>query len=179
MALTRLGQSRITALSQTGLAPELCKLYYEPTRNELLSEQEWSFATKRANISLSGDENLSSFTYMYNLPTDLLRVVTLISSEDYSDIADAWELEGIYLLTGINPGYIKYIKQVTNPTQLPQLFVEAFYLRLATKMCIKLTQDQSLLGVIWQEYMAAMQTAMGICGANKKQKQTTTPLWSE
>lgn len=179
MALTRLGQARISSMTQqNNLGAELSTLYYESTRDELLSAYEWPFAIKRANISLSGENNLSVFAYMYNLPNDNLRILTLLNSEDYSEIDDPWELEGQKLLTDINPGYIKYIQKITNPTYFPQVFVEPLYLRMATKMCVKMTQDQTLLGIIFQEYMASMQSAMGILGANSKQKHVVDDPWS-
>ena len=179
MALTRLGQARISSMTQKGLGAELSNQYYETTRDELISDYDWPFAIKRESIAVSADTNLSNFTYMYTLPTDYLRVLTLLSSEDYSEIKDAWQIEGLKLLTDINPAYIKYIRKVENPVELPQLFVEAFYLRMATKMCIKLTQDEKLLIKLWQEFGTALLIAKGNQGSSGRQDQVADSLWSD
>ena len=44
---------------------------------------------------------------------------------------------------------------------------------------LRRTQDQTLMTLIIQEYIAAMQSAMGIIGANSKAKQLTESKWSD
>lgn len=179
MALTRIGQNRIMSLTQTGTLAELCKLYYEPTLNELLSAYEWPFAISRSQLSASAEENLTVFDYRYQLPLNYLRVLTMLSSEDYSEITDDWEIEGDKLLSDVTPAYIKYIKMITNPTKLPQSFIEALYLRIASKIVVKITQDQSLMAALFQEYMAAMQAAMAYLGGNKKAERQPDDWWDD
>jgi len=179
MALTRLGQQRIASLTQTGLGAELSNLYYEPTVEELLGAYEWPFAISRKQLTASAESNISNYSYIYVLPNDYLRILTLLDVDDYSEVETEWLVEGRKLLTNITPCYIKYLKIPQSPSDFPQSFIEALYLRIATKMCIKMTQDQSLMNMLYQEYMAAMQSAMGEQGANSKSMAETTTLWSE
>ncbi len=179
MALTRIGQSRIASLDQAGSLAELSTLYYKPTLNELLSSYEWPFAIARVHLSSSAEENLTSYGYKYQIPTDVLRVLTILNSEDYSETDDKWETEGDKLLSDANPVYIKYIGKVDDPTRLPQVFIEALYLRIASKMVVKITQDQSLLSMIFQEYMAAYQSAIAYLGGNSQSEKAETEWWTD
>ena len=179
MALTRIGQSRISSLTQAGVLAELSNLYYEATLNELLSMYEWSFAIKRSALGASGDTNLSAYSMMYNLPSDYIRVLTLLDEVDHSDITDKWEIEGRQLLTNKSPVYIKYIGKITNPNKLPQPFIEALYLRIASKMVVKITQDQSLMSMLFQEYTVAMTAAMAYIGGHSKEDIQPNEWWGE
>ncbi len=179
MALVRLGQQRISSLTDTSAAAEVCDVYYEQTRDELLNSYEWSFAVARKQLSAISGDNLSNFDYKYALPTDYLTVRTQISSEDYSDIEDDWRIEGKYLLSDLSPNYIKYIKQVKTASDLPHLFVEAFYLKLATKMVSKLTQDKTLLRNLFREFAIAMRNAEAIIGSNDRNSNPVPTLWSD
>ena len=179
MALTRLGQGRIASLSQAGLLAEMCTLYYEPTLEELLSTHSWVFAIKRVALAASSDTNLTEYDYMYTLPSDSLRVLNQISSDDYSDLTEEYRIEGQFLLSDLSPNYIKYITKNIIATDLPQLFVEPFYLRMATKMCVKITQDQKLLGQIFQEYSGSMLSAMAIITGSSREVAADETGWSD
>jgi len=178
MALTRIGQSRITSLSQTGVLAELSTLYYEATLNELLTAYKWPFAIARQQLSSSAEINLTPFTYKFQLPVNSLKVITMISGDDYSDLTVDWEIEGDKLLSDTSPGIIKYISTMPNPTKLPQVFVEALYLRIASKMVVKITQDQSLMGMLFQEYVAAFQSATALIGGNSQAKAQPDERWT-
>jgi len=179
MALTRLGQQRITSLSQSSLEAQFCSLYYEQTKDELLTSHEWSFAVERKVLAAVSGDNFTEYSYKYSLPTDYLRVITQISSDDYTDLEDAYRIEGKYLLSDLSHNYIKYIKHITQDNDLPTLFVEPFYLRLATKLNLKLTQDQSLMRLLFQEFSGAMLSAMGIIGANDREAPAAVTKWSD
>jgi len=53
LALARLGDSRIAALSDSKPEAEYCTLFYEATRDEVLRGHPWNFATTRAALSLA------------------------------------------------------------------------------------------------------------------------------
>lgn len=179
MALVRLGQQRISSLSDSDVNAEMCSLYYEQTRDELLSSYEWSFAVERKELAEVAGDNFTDFDYKYALPTDYLTVLTQISSEDYSDIEDLWRIEGKYLFSDLSPTYIKYIKKVLEATELPPLFVEPFYLRLATKMSSKITQDKTLKRDLLREFSISMLSAEGLIGSNDRGHNQVPTNWSD
>ena len=178
MALTRLGMQRIVSIDQTGIEANLCKLYLDSTLEELLSMNNWEFALKRATLTIDGSANLTKYTYKYMLSTDTINVTTMLD-EDYNDADYEWIKEGGYLYSDYTPGLIKYVALITDYNLLPQPFTEALYLRLATKIGIKLTQDQSLMAMLYQEYAAAIKGAMGMSNANRQNAEPATVLWSE
>ena len=177
MALTRLGMQRIVSLDQTEIEAQLCKLYLEPTLKELLSMNDWSFALKRAVLTIDGGDNLTPYTYKYILPQDFIHAIKLLD-EDYNDTDYEWMVEGKYLYSDTTPGTLKYVSLVSDYGILPQPFVEALYLRLATKIGVKLTQDQGLMAMLYQEYAAAIQGALGMSNANRQSVEAETEWWS-
>ena len=178
MALSRVGQSRISSLTESGQNAQLCNLYYEPTKEELLSSFDFSFARDRVELMEYGGDNFSEYTYKYTLPTTSLRILNLLNSKDYSDTTDPWRREGKYILTNVSPCFVKFTKKITNPSQMPQTFIEALYLRLASKLIVKVTQDQKLFGPMFQEFTAAMQIAMAVDGSTQQETESEETLWS-
>jgi len=179
MALLRLGQSRISSLTQSGLEAELSNVYYGATLEELLTDYEWPFAIERRSLAASSSTNLTDFYYKYAIPSQCLRILTFLDGDDFSEVTDEWFIEGAFVYSNRGPGYIKYISNITNPALFTQPFVEALALRIAIKMCIKMTQDQSLMNMLYQEYAVAMQSAMGLSGANSHAEPAATTPWSE
>ena len=181
MALTRLGQARLSSLAETGKNAQLCNLHYNPTKEELLTSQayDFKFSRERASLAESAELNLTKYQYKYMLPSDCLKVLTIIDSEQFADSTDPWIKEGKFLYSDTSPCYIKYTKVIENPTEMPQTFIEALYLRLASKVCVSITQDQKLFGTIMQEYSAALIVAMAFDGGSSFSDPIPESRWSE
>ncbi len=180
MALARLGQTTIDSLSDTGVLADQCNLNYEQTFYDLLGSYEWPFAVTRAQAGLvDGGVNYTPYAYKYNVPADSLKLINILNA-DYTDSVAEWVIEGNILYTDeINPLYVKYIDRTVDITNVPESFIEPLYLRLASKMCIKITQDQSLLTALLQEYAAAFQTALAVLGANDRQAHQPDAWWTD
>jgi len=178
--LSRLGQTFITSLAQQqSIEARLLTLFFYSTIDELLSEFKWSFAIERIALASVSTANLTEYSYKYDLPNNYLKVITMLNSTNYSDIEDGWRIEGTSLYTDLSPAYIKYVKRITNATELPPVFTEALILRLAMKTCIKLTQNRTLFNDIAREYRLMNLTAMGVLGASDRQDPAASTSWSE
>lgn len=182
MALARLGQKgAITSLDASDVVSALCKQFYDITRVELIASYRWHFALDRALLAALSGDNLTIYTYKYQLPMDplCLKVWNLINAaeETYEDLKAEWMVEGTVLYTDQTPAAMKYNKDITQVAQLPKLFVEAFALRLATKMCMKLTQDIQLFTVIAQEFAIAMENAKQQEGSWSRQEDAANDWW--
>lgn len=178
--LSRLGENFITSLAQqNSIEARLLTLFFNSTIDELLSEFNWSFAIERIALASVSTSNYTDFSYKYDLPNNYLKVINLIDSTDYSDLEDDWRIEGKNIYTNLSPTYIKYVKKITNATELPPIFTEALILRLAMKVCMKLTQNRTLLNDITREYSFMNLTAMGVLGASDRADPAASTSWSD
>ena len=81
------------------------KDFYLATVLEALSLYDWTSQKKRGTLELAGDEveNLSTYSYMYLLPADCAKCVSLNDGAEY-------EVEGGYLYTNEANPVLLYIK---------------------------------------------------------------------
>lgn len=171
-ALTRLGARTISDLTGTGTEEMLCNQFYADTRDLLLTEYDWPFAIGRVQLAQLSGDTMSKYDYKYQLPLnpEIHRLIGLINiaDETYEDLDEEWVIEGKELHTDQTPCAIKYIKTITDPNKFTRTFIEATALRLASQICIKLTQDMNLYQLITQEYMAMNLQARATDGSTTK-----------
>lgn len=149
LALAEVGDSySITDIDETSNQASLCRLFFEPTRDSLLRSHQWSFARTLADLSAVATAPVFGWDYQYTLPADFIRLI------EFNGL-DAWQTEddfqigngpdgGLVLLTDEDEASIVYIKRVEDASLFDALFVEAFTLRLAARICTKLTKDDAI-----------------------------------
>lgn len=135
MALARIGDKRIndfeTDASTQGIH---CRLHYEQTKKALLRSFRWNFASKRVALSEDSSTPLFEWDHQYLLPSDFLRLRFVYEDDGVDTEDDRFEIEGRKILTNYDTCNIKYIRDVTDPTEFDALFVELLVLRLAWKL---------------------------------------------
>jgi len=181
MALARLGDSRISDIDADEEKARLCKLFYTQTRDEVLREHPWTFATGRAILAAISGTNLTGFDYRYQLPVDCLYVRNQIDAEGetYTDITSNYKIEGREIHSDLSPCAIKYTKKIDDPAQFDSQFVEALALKLASKLAVKLSGKQQLEAGMIQQYLIVLQNAKGLDGDESQQQHVPETFWSE
>lgn len=144
-SLTRCGAEPIATLSDNSKRALLAVAQYESTLKEILNDTTWNFATTRIELT-QGDKPLYGFSYSYELPSNVIRVVEINSIEKF-------RVEGRSLLTDLlaEPFYAKVLVYETDETKWNPSFVKAFYLKLAEDMSYALVQSASLQQAIIAE----------------------------
>jgi len=94
---------------------------------------------------------LFGWDFIYSLPTDFLRLLQL-NSYQAQESTTLWEVEGGVLLTNEEEANIKYVAQVTSETLFDPLFIEAFTLKLVSKIAKPLTGSSQLAEAALTEY---------------------------
>ena len=167
-ALSYIGESRISALTESNERARICNLLYSQTRDELLAMYQWPFAVGRVSLAAVSEENLTRYLFRYALPSDYLRLLDLVDpdtgkvmggvrQEPYppGDSVETWpysrngvryQIEGNRLGTDESPCIIRYVKRVETPGLFPELFVSAFIPSLAAKIAPRLSQNNQLAG---------------------------------
>lgn len=142
LALSLFGNSRIGDIDEQSITANLCKVWYEQTRNEVLSESgvEWVCAKTRTQLSQISDDPAFGWDYQYQLPADCLKIIGIVTDEgDIKNIP--WTREADRILTNEEECYLLYIKQITDPTKFSPLLARAIYTLLASVLAARLAQN--------------------------------------
>lgn len=69
--------------------------------------------------------------YQYDLPSDFIRLVHIFEDSGLSGPEYRYAIEGGRILTNFDTMNVRYVRQVTDPTEFTDLFTEVLVLRLA------------------------------------------------
>lgn len=146
LALSKLGESPLAGIDPNGsLASRLCYMHYHPVRREVLCANRWSFATVSATLTSreSAGEG-SSVNLPHTLPTDCLRVLDVRSP--------GWTLRGRAIYCPAESVRVRYITDTEDVASFDPLFIEAFAVRLALKLCMPLINSTTAHRSLSDEY---------------------------
>jgi len=157
LALARLGDSRITALTDATAQAQYCSLFYAQTLEELQTEFDWQFCRKLA--SLTADSTAPAFGYArrFAVPSDFLRLIRL-NGIDEDENFSKWEIVDGFIHTDLAaPAQIEYIAHVTDAAKFPAVFIEILSAKLAANLAMPLTGSKDLFSQMAEVFSANMQ----------------------
>ena len=157
LALARLGDSRITALTDATAQAQYCSLFYAQTLEELQTEFDWQFCRKLA--SLTADATAPAFGYArrFAVPSDFLRLIRL-NGIDEDENFSKWEIVDGFIHTDLAaPAQIEYIAHVTDAAKFPAVFVEIFSAKLAVNLALPLTASKDLFAQMAEIFSSNIQ----------------------
>jgi len=177
-ALAKLGANSITSIDDdtTGNAIK-CRAIYENVRDSLLRTYVWNCAIERAELALLSSTPEFGYSYQYTLPTApyCLRVLEMDGGYEF-------KVEGRKLLTDQETCKIRYIKRITNPTELDALFVRVIVCDLASQLAVSITQSKTLkerLDIELKTLLLEAKMADAMEGLEDEQDEATDDLWVE
>ena len=170
MALSLFGDMRISSIDDATETANLCKLWYEQCRDEVLSESgvEWRFAIVRVQLTQCATAPSFGWTYQYQLPDGLLKIIKVLNVYSntvypYADIPMEydinWKREGDKIMTNWTECYLHYVKQETDVTKYPKLLVKAIYTLLASVLAGRIANNPQKSLELLQEYEAVLSKA--------------------
>lgn len=165
--LSKVGDSRITALTDNTKQAREINASFDIVRDAELRDHRWSFAKKRAQLAASATAPVFGFTKAFPLPTDCLRVLRVGDVSPGVDLANArngdssaFAIEGRQILTDdAGPLNVIYIARIEDTTQWDASFVEVFAARLAYEVCDALTASATRKEALAAEYKERVTTA--------------------
>lgn len=165
-ALTKLGEVRIQDVKEDSKPAREALAVWDLLLESELSLNSWAFAARRASIAALATPPAWGYLYAYEFPQDLL-ALTYVNGQSVISIADfngstapIYKVEGREILTDIaGPLQIMYTARVTDPDNWDAGFRNAFAIKLAQVLCFSLTQREGKESGLYQEYLAAVQTA--------------------
>lgn len=170
VALSSLGLDRISSLASSSGEAVACNLHFQPSVNETLADHPWSWARKRSELAESAIENLTIWDHVYQLPLDMVRLISM-HDEDGTEVFD-YEVEGDKIYTDHDSITARYVYRVTDPSRFPAQFAHAVSMLIAHKLAMEFQQARSLANDHLQRYMMALEKAMNIDGAQTANTDT-------
>jgi hypothetical protein len=188
LALSRLGDSAtIASLDESSRQADHCRRFLPIARDTLLELHAWKFAVKRVVPALRDDLANTSWGYVYEEPTNLIRVLSVLP-EGYTSDSDgsavAFDTESSaddkgLILTNTPNATIRAIFRVTNPNRFTPLFTEALAWLLASYVAGPLIKGETGAAEAvrcWQAFLGMYGRATGSsAGQAHKTLQHTAP----
>ena len=164
ISLSWLGGNVIIAFEDETTEAILCSANYDSSRLAVLEEREWTFAAARAIPNKLADAPAFGYSSAFQLPTNpvCIKVRKVSNSPRFDTKIEDWVKEGDQILANQDVIYIKYTKDVTDPTKFSPGFVQSLAARIAADICVPLTENVDLFASYWQLYLNKLETA----GAN-------------
>lgn len=165
-ALGWLGQEPITSLNDPSRTAELCKINYDPLRETVLEEGNWSFALKRwvlDNPVVDTPDDWGDY-FRFPVPADQLLVVGVFPTDQERDQIKDWRVEDNHILASQDTIFVRTIANVTDVPRFTKTFIQALAARLAADLAIPITQSRTLQQDMWALYTAKLDEALAADG---------------
>ena len=175
-AFVRLGQARISSLSDPGKPARIAAGEAQDLLDEELQAHPWNFATFRAALAADSAVPEWGYNLQYSLPEGTippycLRVLS-VNGEDAN--SGRWKIEGNRkLVTDLQaPLEIQYIGRVLDPSQMPAKFKAMLAAKYAMEWCKAITGDDRLKEGLVRDFRMRLMEARNPDG----QEGTSDPL---
>ena len=168
LALTKLGDLRITALSDNTKPVREINAIYGMLRDKLQRTYNWRFCVKRAALAADVATPVFDYSYQYSIPTDCLRVLQINAyypAPDLSDLISSggqeYVIEGGKILTRSSGVLnLRYLARIEDTTRFDSSFDEAFSALIAYNVCEALTQSDAKKNAALRDYRMALMDAV-------------------
>lgn len=144
--LVRLGVPPLASLSDQGAQAIAADNIYQTVAESALAEHPWSFALREQRIpklELDDDDRRNfQFDFVYQLPSDYLRVLGLRSY-------DVYRLAGDQLYTNDGDAYVIYVANV-DESRWPAYFAKLVSFSFAAAVAITLTEQTTRADLMYR-----------------------------
>lgn len=167
IALSRLAASApIASLTERSKEAELCAVFYEQCRDEVLRAFAWPFATASIVLADVGTP-ANGWAYRYAYPADCLLVLGVIHPGQRevmeSDLLIPFKVgyspSGTVINTDQPQAAVNYVSRVEDTTLYDPLFVSALAWKLAAELAIPLAGKREYRHDCEQQYLISVSKA--------------------
>ena len=176
MALTHLGMSGITSLTQDNPSAIACNTFFIPARDEVLGESKWPFAAVSESLVLT-TETITGWDYCYLYPVNAAAVwdvydesTTLTRGEQEFEVLFVPGTNRRIICTDLQYAIADYTYKQEDTSLYSPKFVMAFSYRLAAAMAHTLTGSAEIGIQLSTVYSALISEAKRISGSEKRKK---------
>jgi len=155
-ALSRLGARLIASLDESTPEALRCNSRYEACRDIVLRSHPWGCALKRTTLAAQTTPPDFGWQSSFTLPADCIRIWKVLPE------GVRYEKEGTAILADANALQIRYIRQITDPTQLDALLADAISAYLAYDLCPLFKQDAAERDSLLKQYEFQLRKARSV-----------------
>jgi len=160
LALDILKEGPIGSIEDARPTARWLKRNFDISRDALLEETEWDFATRRVSLPADTDGPAFGWDYSYTLPADSIRVIPLTVDGEEEGDPIPHSVEGGKVLTDAPPALkLIYVFRCEDYARYPATFVDVLSARLATRMAHWLTGKSNYVTIAQGLYNDAMRRA--------------------
>lgn len=150
-ALSRLGASTITSLTDGTPEAKLCNTFFDLIADRVMSQGGWTSTIKRTSLAKTTNTPAFGYTSEFQLPLDPKCLKVLTVNEDGEGEVD-YVIEGDKLLTDEGSISIRYVAKLTSTEDWDALLTEAVELLLAAYLAHPITGDDGKTEALKKEY---------------------------
>ena len=162
IALTDLGKSSITSLTDNNERARACNLIYDQIAAEVMANG-WSSNTVRATLAQTTTTPTYEFSYEFQLPTDpkCLKVLRIneASPGEYN-----YKIEGDKLLINITSVSIKYAAELDDSESYGVFLTQSIIAALRARLAFRLTGNATLSKNLTEIYNDVLADSMASDG---------------
>lgn len=158
IALAMLGADAIRSFDEKNKRARMADVFFDFTRDYLLSKFDWPFAKKFVELKPMDDtqvirEDVPEGMFRYKLPSDCHTPRDLSPKGS----KDMWFIMGSAMYCSIDPDsgskvYLYYTRQELDTAKYSPTFSNLLALGLAVKMCAPVTQDKQLQTALQDQF---------------------------
>lgn len=178
MALSRIGNSqRIDDLTEASIQAEQCSLFYEASRDFVLRDYAWGFATTYVQLAEVSVNPTPMFLYAYAMPTDCLKarqIVNVVFPDGAWPAINCIERpiippipfrvinggSGKLVVTQASPATLEYTAKIESPEMFDPIFVSALAWKLASNIAPAIARDANVAQACESAYQAQIASAV-------------------
>lgn len=165
MALQHVGDRYdISDITEATPEAEQVNLLYDDTRDALLRQNPWVFATKYVTPAALAGTIPGNWTYMYVYPTDCIRLLGIVNPLGDDQPKIKFEVarnaaNNRVVLTNEDEPEIFYTFRATDTADYDPEFVMAFSYVLGARMALPLTGDPTIADMLFQQATRVLNAA--------------------
>lgn len=164
MALMRIGHSdTISDITEASNEARICNVFYEFTRDQVLRDFSWPFATKRSTLALLAEDAPTSWAYAYTVPSDCIFVRGIVMEGQRTQRPDdvtPFEVNGRKLYTDQELAELIYTYRVEDLSLWDSQAISALAWLLASELATALKVKPDLAAYARQMYQKAQGEAV-------------------
>lgn len=144
LGLVSLGERKISAFTE--VSSPLTEEVFDAYVDAVLGNHPWNCAKSRASLNSLSTPPIFGFTYAYELPADLLRVLGT------DQVHDNWKIEGNRLLSNTSSVSIRYLQHIDDMNRIRPWLRSVIGKFIGYSLAQDLTQKQNLSDTLFKEY---------------------------
>lgn len=172
LALTRIGQRKIQALTEQSAQGVACADLYDLSRRAVLEMAPWRFAMKTGVMAVR-DEDLTDYDYSFTVPADCIRVVLMNPSAAESSTPIQFEVFGEALWTNDPTGEIRYVWDIEDTAKFSPAFVSALAYYMAADLAPIVTGKMDMQSGMLNAFSVTLRAASGVSASQARQPNRT------